>query len=73
MRRYVPVHLLEGRPHIMVDGAPRPGTMCTLSHWPGTPTPAALSADLSAEIVVGALAHPGLLPDVDAVDRKSVV
>ncbi len=67
MRRYVPAHLLDGRPHIVVDGAPRPGTLCTLSHWPRTPTPDALRADLSAEIALGALAHPDLVPDVEAV------
>jgi hypothetical protein len=41
--------------------------VCTLSHWPGTPTPEALRADLSAEIALGALARPDLLPDVEAV------
>jgi len=67
VRRYVPAHLLDGRPHIVVDGAPRLGTLCTLSHWPRTPTPDALRADLSAEIALGALAHPDLVPDVEAV------
>ena len=28
--RYVPAGLLDGRPHVIVDGAPRPGTVCTL-------------------------------------------
>ena len=52
----------------MVDGAPREGTVCTLSHWPGTPTPPALWADLSAEIVLRALAGSRVLPEgVDAV------
>ncbi len=32
---YVPAGLLDGRPHVIVDGAPRPGTVGTLSHWPG--------------------------------------
>ncbi|HUO49417.1 MAG TPA: DUF6687 family protein [Acidimicrobiales bacterium] len=66
-RRYVPAHLLDGRPHVMVDGAPRPGTVCTLSHWPGTPTPEPLRADLSAEIVRLALGRPDLVGDVEAV------
>lgn len=33
----------------MVDGAPIPATVLTLSHWPATPTPVALRADLSVE------------------------
>ncbi len=56
----------------MVDGAPRPGTARTLSHWPGTPTPEALWHDLSAGIVLGALDRPELLPrhvDVATVDH----
>jgi len=67
VRRYVPTQLLDGRPHLIVDGAPRPGTVCTLSHWPGTPTPDVLRADLSAEIALRALARPDLVAEVDAV------
>jgi hypothetical protein len=51
----------------MVDGAPRPGTTCALSHWPGTPTPDVLQADLSAQIVRLALARPDLVGDAEAV------
>jgi hypothetical protein len=47
---------------VVVDGAPRPGTACTLSHWPGTPTPRSLWADTSAEIVLRARRHPRALP-----------
>ncbi len=47
---YVPVGELEGRPHVVVDGAPQPGTVLTLSHWPASPTPRPLWRDLSAEI-----------------------
>jgi len=63
----VPAQLLQGRPHVIVDGAPRPGTVCTLSHWPGTPTPEPLWADLSAQIVLRALARPDLVGDADLV------
>lgn len=52
---FVPISELSGRPHIVVDGAPRRGTVLTLSHWPGTPTPRALWRDLSAEIVLAYL------------------
>ncbi len=68
-----------GRPHLMVDGAPRQGTVATLSHWPGTPTPAALVADLSAESAALALRHRGALPrgvgtvTVDHADEDGAV
>ena len=47
---------------MIVDGAQRPGTAYTLSHWPGTPTPPAFAADLSAEIARNALAHRHAIP-----------
>lgn len=59
---YVAAADISGRPHVVVDGAARPGTVCTLSHWPGTPTPRKLWADTSAEIVLRALRRPRLLP-----------
>jgi hypothetical protein len=77
--RYVPAHLLEDRPHVIVDGAPRPGTRCTLSHWPGTPTPEALWDDVSAGIVLKALARPDTLPtgvevaSIDHYDADGVI
>jgi len=37
-------------PHVVVDGSAQSGTVLTLSHWPGAATPAAVRADLSAEI-----------------------
>lgn len=55
--RYVPATDLDGQPHVVVDGARRPGTVVTLSHWPGTPTPRRLWADTSAEIVLAARRH----------------
>lgn len=63
---YVPAGLLEGRPHLVVDGAPRAGTRCTLSHWPGTPTAAevrlAPGADVSTAMVLHALDRRELVP-----------
>jgi len=38
-----------------VDGAARPGTVMTLSHWPRSSTPPNLRRDLSAQIVLRAL------------------
>ncbi len=75
MYRFVPPRELAGRPHVMVDGAARPGTVITLSHWPGTPTPPALRADLSAEIARRALRHPEQLPSglqVASIDHYDV-
>lgn len=48
---YVPYGELGGRPNVIVDGSAAPGTVLCLSHWPGTPTPTDLQADLSAEMV----------------------
>ena len=53
--RYVPVHELASQPHVMIDGASRPQTALTLSHWPRSPTPPTLRRDLSTEIVLAAL------------------
>ncbi len=47
---FVPFHLLDGRPNVIVDGAATTGTTVALSHWPGTVVPSGLEADLSAEM-----------------------
>ncbi|MCU1490689.1 MAG: hypothetical protein JWM85_2094 [Acidimicrobiaceae bacterium] len=49
---------LGDRPHVMVDGAPRPGTVLTLSHWPATPTAGELARDTSTEIALAYLQQP---------------
>ena len=70
--RFVASGLLAGRDHVVVDGAPRPGTVCTLSHWPGTPTPEGLWHDVSAGIVLRALERPDALPagvDIATIDH----
>lgn len=59
---WVPPDRLGDRPHVLVDGAPLPGTVLTLSHWPGTPTPPALRADLSTESAVLVRRRPALVP-----------
>lgn len=77
--RYVPLGDLGTGRHVMVDGAPRPGTVLTLSHWPSTPTPPALRRDLSAESVLAFLDHRELRPPrvavatVDHYDEDAVV
>ncbi|HLI74518.1 MAG TPA: DUF6687 family protein [Acidimicrobiales bacterium] len=67
-RHFVGIDDLAAQRHVMVDGAPRANTACTLSHWPGTPTPRACWADLSAEIVLQAIDRGDVVPaDVEAV------
>jgi len=48
---YEPYESLDERPHVMVDGAARPSSVLTLSHWPQSPTPPELARDVSASIV----------------------
>jgi hypothetical protein len=55
---YVPYHELGEAENIVVDGAPNKSTVLTLSHWPGSDTPAELKADTSAEIVFKYLRCP---------------
>lgn len=76
--RYEPGPTLAGRPHVMVDGAPTTGTVLTLSHWPSTPTPVPLRADLSAQIALrwqrGRRSWPAPgLATVDHVDQDGLV
>ena len=49
------MHDLGSQPHVMIDGAARPGTAIILSHWPRSATPQELRRDLSAQIVIAAL------------------
>lgn len=48
--KYRPYHLMDEAPHVVVDGAAQKGTLLTLSHWPGSATPTAYRADLSAQM-----------------------
>ncbi|MGZ8765153.1 MAG: DUF6687 family protein [Acidimicrobiia bacterium] len=56
--RYVPYGELDGIPNVIVDGSAQADTVLTLSHWPGSPTPAALRDDLSAQIAFHYLDRP---------------
>jgi len=38
------------RPNVVVDGSPNAGTVVTLTHWPGYPSPPGMEADLSAQM-----------------------
>jgi hypothetical protein len=67
---YVPYDELDGRPSIVVDGTPAPGTVLTLSHWRGAGTPEELADDLSTQIAFRYLDRPDLRADADAVSNN---
>jgi len=48
--RFEPYDVLGGVPNVVVDGSATEGTVLTLSHWPQSPVPPGLEADLSAEM-----------------------
>jgi hypothetical protein len=68
--RYVAYHLLAGMPNIVVDGYGTDGTLLTLSHWPGSGTPAALRDDLSTQIAFRYLERPDMAVPAEAVSNN---
>ncbi|MGH9137748.1 MAG: DUF6687 family protein [Acidimicrobiales bacterium] len=48
--RYEPYDETVGTANVVVDGSPNAGTVLTVSHWPGMPTPPGCAADTSAEM-----------------------
>ena len=68
--KYVPYQQLAERPNVIVDGAANAHTVLSLSHWPHSPTPAELAADLSAEIVLRYLERPELHVPVEVVSNN---
>lgn len=70
---FIPLEELDGRPHVLVDGAPTAGTVLTLSHWPGTPTPSFLEGDLSTELVLDALGPRSASRLADRLARAEAV
>ncbi len=68
--RFAPAHRLDDVAHVVVDGGPIASTVLTLSHWPGSPTPADLLDDLSAQIAFRALRRPGLFEGVEVVTNN---
>jgi hypothetical protein len=68
---YVPYgELHAGRPSVIVDGSPAPGTVLCLSHWPGIGSPARFAADLTAEMAFAYLDAFDLHPGVSAVSNN---
>ena len=68
--KFIPYTLAAVVPNIVVDGAAAATTVLTLSHWPGSGTPARLRADTSAEIVFNYLDTPSSLVDVEAATNN---
>ena len=69
--RFVAYDHLGDTPNVVVDGSPTASTRLTLSHWPGSPTPVDLLADLSAQIAFHALDRPASLFDgIEAVSNN---
>jgi hypothetical protein len=67
---FVPAEGVGGAPHAVVDGARMPGTVLSLSHWPGAGTPPSLAADTSAEIVDRYLRAGAAGPEIRAVTNN---
>jgi hypothetical protein len=69
--KFVPYHLLDGRPSVVVDGSPAPGAVLTVTHWPGYPPPAGIEDDLSAQMAFHLLERPDLVPgEAEAVSNN---
>ncbi len=68
--KYVPYNRLGLTPNIIVDSMPIPSTILTLSHWPGSGSPEALKADLSAEIVFNFLESKASPERAEAVSNN---
>jgi hypothetical protein len=54
---------------VIADGAALPSTVITLSHWPASPTPAALAGDTSAQIAFRYLERERDWPSAEAVSN----
>lgn len=48
--RYEAYEATNDRPNVVVDGSPNPGTVLSLTHWPGIASPPRTEADLSAQM-----------------------
>lgn len=68
--KYVPFHLLDEKPNIIVDGSANEHTVLTLSHWPNNTTPARYKDDLSAQIVFRYLEDDSQMDDVEIVSNN---
>lgn len=58
--RFIPYAEARQQPNIVVDGAPLPSSLLTLSHWPNNQSPAAVRRDTSTATVFAWLEAPEL-------------
>ncbi len=56
--RFIPYAEARQQPNIVVDGAPLPGSLLSLSHWPNDESPAAVRRDTSTATVFAWLDQP---------------
>ena len=56
--RFIPYAEARQQPNIVVDGAPLPSSLLTLSHWPNNQSPAAARRDTSTATVFAWLENP---------------
>ena len=68
--RFVPYEALGDLSNIIVDGSANAHTVLTLSHWPASGTPAALSGDTSTAIVFNYLEAPAFHVEAAAVSNN---
>lgn len=68
--RFVPYGAARRLPNIVVDGAPLPTTVLTLSHWPNNQSPAAVRRDTSTATVFAWLDAPELHQSVPWVTNN---
>lgn len=68
--RFLPYAQAAEVPNVVVDGAPNPRTVLTLSHWPRSSSPAALKGDTSTAIVFNYLDSPRFHVEADAVSNN---
>lgn len=57
--RFIPYAEARQQPNIVVDGAPLPSSVLSLSHWPNNQSPAAVRRDTSTATVFAWLDQPG--------------
>ncbi len=67
---FAPYRTVGQRPNIVVDGAPLPSTVLTLSHWPNNETPDALKRDTSTATAFAYLDAPRLHCGVSLVTNS---
>ncbi len=68
--RFIPYAEARQQPNIIVDGAPLPGSLLTLSHWPNNQSPAAVRRDTSTATVFAWLDAPELHISVPFVSNN---